>query len=83
MAHDPHPYQLNGDRNVTHLGHFNRRTPDHDPEIGLPVLDRLSAHLPDDDGDYGRACSVEDLIGIIEVGPTQALVLGDDPAATT
>ncbi|WP_329266743.1 Imm21 family immunity protein [Streptomyces sp. NBC_01451] len=38
---------------------------------------------PDDEGDYGRACSVEDLIGIIEVGPTQALVLGDDPAATT
>ncbi|MER5218295.1 Imm21 family immunity protein [Streptomyces sp. NPDC002838] len=46
--------------------------------------DRNDTYLgPDDEGDYGRACSVEDLIGIIEVGPAQALVLGNDPAATT
>ncbi|WP_141365421.1 Imm21 family immunity protein [Streptomyces sp. 6-11-2] len=32
---------------------------------------------------YGRACLVEELNGIIEVGPAHALVLGDDPAATT
>ena len=49
----------------------------------MPVLDRLPRNYPDAEGDYGRACSVEDLIGIIEVGPAQAPVLGDDPAATT
>ncbi len=35
------------------------------------------------EGDYGRACSVEGYIGLIDVGPAQALVLGDEPSDTT
>src|SRR6185295_2520943 len=38
---------------------------------------------PDDWGDYGRACAVDGYAGIIPVGDTQALVLGDDPLPTT
>jgi hypothetical protein len=32
--------------------------------------------------DYDRACEVEGFIGLLPVGNTTALVLGDDPAAT-
>ncbi|WP_344447880.1 Imm21 family immunity protein [Acrocarpospora macrocephala] len=39
--------------------------------------------LADEVGDYGRACAVDDFIGLIDVGTAQALVLGDDPARTT
>ncbi|WP_433351889.1 Imm21 family immunity protein [Microtetraspora malaysiensis] len=35
------------------------------------------------EGDYGRACAVDGYIGLIDVGPTQALVLGEEPADTT
>jgi hypothetical protein len=38
---------------------------------------------PDEEGDYGRACAVDDYIGLIDVGPAIALVLGDMPARTT
>jgi hypothetical protein len=38
---------------------------------------------PDEEGDYGRAGGVDDCIGLIDVGPAQALVLGDYPARTT
>ncbi|MFG2417824.1 Imm21 family immunity protein [Streptomyces sp. NPDC048448] len=38
---------------------------------------------PDDEGDYGRACDVDGYVGLIDVGTTQALVLGDMPARTT
>ena len=38
---------------------------------------------PDHTGDYGRACAVNDYVGLIDVGPTKALVLGDHPADTT
>ncbi|MBR7836961.1 hypothetical protein KDL01_27030 [Actinospica durhamensis] len=38
---------------------------------------------PEDEGDYGRACAVDGFIGLIDVGPARALVLGDDPAPTT
>lgn len=34
-------------------------------------------------GDYGRACSVEGYVGLVDVGDDQALVLGDEPASTT
>jgi hypothetical protein len=34
-------------------------------------------------GDYGRACSVQGYIGLVDVGSQQALVLGDEPASTT
>jgi hypothetical protein len=33
--------------------------------------------------DYGRACSVDDYLGMLEVGPGRCLVLGDEPMATT
>ncbi|WP_063819226.1 Imm21 family immunity protein [Herbidospora cretacea] len=38
---------------------------------------------PDDEGDYRRACDVNGYIGLIDVGPAKALVLGDGPADTT
>lgn len=38
---------------------------------------------PDHTGDYGRACAVNDYVGLIDVGPAKALVLGDHPADTT
>jgi hypothetical protein len=37
----------------------------------------------DGDGDYGRACAVDGYVGLIDVGPANALVLGDMPARTT
>ncbi|GAA2342851.1 Imm21 family immunity protein [Dactylosporangium salmoneum] len=37
----------------------------------------------DDWGDYGRACAVAGYAGLISVGDVQALVLADEPAATT
>lgn len=38
---------------------------------------------PDHEGDYGRACAVDGYVGLIDVGPAKALVLGDMPARTT
>jgi len=35
-----------------------------------------------DNSDYDRACSVEDYLGLIPVGNSQALVLGDEPCQT-
>ncbi|MFD0851158.1 Imm21 family immunity protein [Actinomadura adrarensis] len=34
-------------------------------------------------GDYGRACTVEGYVGLVDVGAHQGLVLGDLPASTT
>ncbi|WP_245712796.1 Imm21 family immunity protein [Micromonospora nigra] len=34
-------------------------------------------------GDYGRACAIDGYVGVVAVGQRQALVLGDEPAATT
>ncbi|WDZ83082.1 immunity 21 family protein [Micromonospora cathayae] len=34
-------------------------------------------------GDYGRACAIDGFVGLVAVGPWQALVLGDEPAMTT
>jgi hypothetical protein len=33
--------------------------------------------------DYERACDVDDYLGLVEVGPGRALVLGDEPMQTT
>jgi hypothetical protein len=33
--------------------------------------------------DYDRACDVDDFVGLIDVGPGKALVLGDEPLMTT
>lgn len=35
-----------------------------------------------DEDDYGRACDVDGYIGLVRVGGSDALVLGDDPAST-
>ncbi|MFD3525125.1 Imm21 family immunity protein [Streptomyces sp. NPDC058653] len=40
-------------------------------------------NYPDDEGDYGRGCEVEGYVGLIDVGTSEALVLGDMPARTT
>jgi hypothetical protein len=53
------------------------------PESACPSWDGAPPTYPDDEGDYGRACAVDDYIGLIDVGATQALVLGDHPARTT
>lgn len=34
-------------------------------------------------GDYGRACAIDGYVGVVAIGHRQALVLGDEPAATT
>ncbi len=32
--------------------------------------------------DYGRACAVEEYLGVVDVGPGRGVVLGDEPTAT-
>jgi hypothetical protein len=32
--------------------------------------------------DYGRACGIDDYLGILQVGPGRCLVFGDEPLAT-
>jgi Immunity protein 21 len=54
-----------------------------DGGLGLPngdlsmVWDKVRDHT-----DYGRACGVEDYLGMLEVGPGVCLVLGDEPMDT-
>ncbi len=46
--------------------------------------DYFTANSDSDDwGDYGRACAVAGYAGLIPVGDARALVLADEPAATT
>ena len=55
-----------------------------DGGLGLPVGDlsmvweTVLKHT-----DYGRACGVDDYLGVLAVGPGECLVLGDEPLATT
>ncbi|MFE1799654.1 immunity 21 family protein [Streptomyces sp. NPDC059517] len=51
------------------------------PEVVLPFW--TGADGDELASDYDRACEVEGLIGLVPVGNTTALVLGDEPAATT
>jgi hypothetical protein len=53
------------------------------PQSALPYWDGAPTDSSEDEGDYGRACSVRSYMGLIDVGPAQALVLGDTPALTT
>ncbi|EWM15240.1 Imm21 family immunity protein [Kutzneria sp. 744] len=53
------------------------------PESACHLWGGAPRDYPDHEGDYGRACAVDDYIGLIDVGPTTALVLGDMPARTT
>ncbi|MGW2784067.1 Imm21 family immunity protein [Streptomyces populi] len=51
------------------------------PETVLPFWS--GADGDDMSCDYDRACDVEGFIGLLPVGDTRALVLGDEPASTT
>ncbi|WP_328556840.1 MULTISPECIES: immunity 21 family protein [unclassified Streptomyces] len=51
------------------------------PEVVLPFWS--GADGDDMSCDYDRACDVEGFVGLLPVGDTRALVLGDDPASTT
>ncbi|MGS2644212.1 Imm21 family immunity protein [Streptosporangium sp. LJ11] len=53
------------------------------PESACQYWNGVPKDYPDDEGDYGRACEVDGYIGLIDVGPAKALVLGDHPAGTT
>ncbi|PBC65295.1 hypothetical protein BKI49_04210 [Streptomyces sp. Tue6028] len=50
------------------------------PEVVLPFWS--GADGDDMSSDYDRACDVEGFIGLVPVGDTRALVLGDQPAST-
>ena len=43
----------------------------------------LSQWLGIDSADYERACLVEDYVGVLDVGGSQAIVLGDEPCQTS
>jgi len=50
------------------------------PEVVLPFW--AGADGDDLSSDYDRACDVDGYIGLVPVGDTRALVLGEEPAAT-
>jgi hypothetical protein len=52
------------------------------PQSGCPLWGGAPPSYSDEEGDYGRACAVDGYIGLIDVGHTTALVLGDHPART-
>jgi Immunity protein 21 len=39
--------------------------------------------LDPNESDYGKACQIEDYVGIFDFGNDKAIVLGDEPLATT
>ncbi|MGQ4382436.1 Imm21 family immunity protein [Streptomyces sp. SAS_270] len=51
------------------------------PEVVLPFW--AGADGDDLSSDYDRACEVDGSIGLVPVGDSRALVLGDDPASTS
>jgi hypothetical protein len=51
------------------------------PETVLPFW--AGADSEELDTDYDRACEVDGYVGLLPVGDSAALVLGDEPAATT
>ncbi|WP_167521347.1 Imm21 family immunity protein [Microbispora triticiradicis] len=53
------------------------------PRSALPYWHGAPVDYPEDEGDYGRACSVQSYIGLIDVGPSQALVVAGELGATT
>ncbi|KUJ54112.1 immunity 21 family protein [Streptomyces sp. NPDC093228] len=50
------------------------------PEVVLPFW--AGADGDETSSDYDRACEIEGYIGLVPVGDTRALVLGDEPAST-
>lgn len=53
------------------------------PRDGRPIRSRFRWNPASVPCDYDRACDVEDLVGAIPVGAGAAVVLGDEPLATT
>ncbi|MER8185046.1 Imm21 family immunity protein [Kitasatospora sp. NPDC094015] len=51
------------------------------PEEALGAWRGTDGDAPD--SDYARACAVDGYAAVIPAGPAEALVLGDEPAATT
>jgi hypothetical protein len=56
-------------------------TDEPEPYRGVEAKARWNAEGPATD--YDRACDVSDLVGTVPVGSGEALVLGDEPLATT
>ncbi|WP_182907533.1 Imm21 family immunity protein [Microbispora sp. H13382] len=53
------------------------------PQSALPYWHGTPRNYPEDEGDYGRACSVQSYIGLIDVGPSQSLVVAGVLGTTT
>ena len=49
---------------------------------GADDVDEEADEFDEEAGDYGQACAVDGYAGVIDVGGTPALVLGDAPAPT-
>jgi hypothetical protein len=57
-----------------------------DPPTGGRTIDarfRWTGQSDDPATDYDRACDIDNYLGLVDVGPGQALVLGDAPLGTT
>lgn len=46
-------------------------------------IEEAEDYLNADEADYGKACLIEDYLGVVNVGDDTALVLGDEPLRTT
>lgn len=53
------------------------------PESACPLWGGAPPNYPDDKGDYGRACQVDDYIGLIEVGRVAAFLASDHARSMT
>ncbi|KAB8175084.1 Imm21 family immunity protein [Microbispora catharanthi] len=78
-ANDPKPAQSGGLTWVSTLGGPHILV----PQSALPYWHGTPRNYPEDEGDYGRACSVQSYIGLIDVGPSQSLVVAGVLGATT
>jgi hypothetical protein len=53
------------------------------PQSACHLWNGAPRNYPDEEGDYGRACAVDDYVGLIDVGHARALVFADHPGRTT
>jgi hypothetical protein len=47
------------------------------------IIEEADDFLDTDEADYGKACTVQDYLGVVNVGSDTALVFGDEPMLTT
>lgn len=47
------------------------------------IIEEADDFLNADEADYGKACTVQDHLGVVNVGSDTALVFGDEPMLTT